>query len=398
MVIVGGGPAGLSLACLAASAGRTIAIVDEQPQDVLASPLPDGRDIALTHRSVRLLKEIGVWDALLPADISPIRKASVGNAAKLHILGFDPAAAGRTALGYLVANHTLRAALFAALRQRTGVDLICGELASRLDLGETSAGVHLSSGRKLSAPLLVAADGRFSRLRRMAGISAGIRDFGRVCIVCRMRHELAHDSTAIEWFGEDRTLAVLPLNNNLSSIVLTLPADAADKAMAVAPEEFAEDVARRFSHTWGTMHVSGNRHAYPLVAVYADTFIARRLALLGDAAVGMHPVTAHGYNFGLAGAASLAAKVNAARGEFAAAVPAILKAYDREHRWATLPLYLATNALVRHYTDNSRPAALARDAVLRIGERLAPAKHFLLRRLMEDDASGAASGLRVPSI
>jgi 2-polyprenyl-6-methoxyphenol hydroxylase-like FAD-dependent oxidoreductase len=102
-------------------------------------------------------------------------------------------------------------------------------------------------------------------------------------------------------------------------------------------------------------------------------------------------VTAHGFNFGLSGAASLGAKVKAAGDNLAAAVPDILKAYDREHRRATLPLYLATNALVRLYTDNGALARFAREAVLHIGERLAPAKNFLLRKLMQDDAHDGAA-------
>ena len=387
MVIVGAGPAGLSLACLAGAAGLKIAVIDEQREEQLAAPAYDGRDIALTHRSVECLKQAGVWSAITAADIAPIRRACVKNAGDTSLLTFDPNGTGEAALGYLVSNQVLRAALYAAAKLSGTIELVTGEAAEGLKLDGALAEVSLPSGKVFAARLVVAADSRFSKLRRMAGIGADIRDFGRVCIVCRMKHEQAPNGTAYEWFDTDQTLALLPLNNCESSIVLTLPTTAAARAMEVPAPAFAADVERRFTRRWGAMELSGARHAYPLVGVYADRFVAKRFALIGDAAVGMHPVTARGFNFGLGGAASLAARVRAAAraGVDIGSAP-VIEAYDREHRRATLPLYVATNALVRLYTDNGAAARLARSGILRLGERMTPIKNLMLRRLMEVDA------------
>jgi ubiquinone biosynthesis UbiH/UbiF/VisC/COQ6 family hydroxylase len=252
-------------------------------------------------------------------------------------------------------------------------------------------GVHdgrlvLANGDVLAAPLVVAADSRFSELRRKAGIGADMKDFGRLCIVCRLRHALPHDGTAIEWFDADQTLAALPLNDSMSSIVATLPSDAGKAAMALAPAEYTADIERRFAAKWGHMELVGERHAYPLVAVWAHRFVADRFALVGDAAVGMHPVTAHGFNFGLAGADRLVRAMETALatgGDIGG--PEVLARYDREHRRATYPLYLATNAIVGLYTTSGPLARVARHGLLRLGNVVAPVKDLLMQKLTEID-------------
>ncbi len=132
------------------------------------------------------------------------------------------------------------------------------------------------------------------------------------------------------------------------------------------------------------MELSGKRHAYPLAAVYADRFCSRNFALIGDAAVGMHPVTAHGFNFGLSGVETLASKLGTAvRAGLNIGSVSVLESYEREHRSATYPLYIATNALVRLYTDARAPARISRSLILQIGDRLSPLKDFMLRKLTE---------------
>jgi len=384
MAIVGAGPAGLATALLARRAGLSVALIERQPRGFIAAPQPDGRDIALTHRSIAILKDMGVWDHIPADEVSPIQRAAVRNAGSGDLLSLTAGPADRNALGSLVANHVIRKALYDLVAEQEGIELIPEAAAKSLALEASGAAVTLSSGESLNASLVVAADSRFSETRRMAGIGADMKDFGRVCIVCRMEHERVHDQTAIEWFDTDQTLAALPLNGCQSSIVLTLPSDAAPAAMEMTGEAFAGHVERRFRSRWGRMQLIGKRHAYPLVAVYAHRFHARRFALVGDAAVGMHPVTAHGYNFGLRGAASLVTEiVRARRGRKDIGSEEALAAYGREHRAATYPLYLATNALVGLYTDNGLIAGLARNALLRIGDALTPLKAYLVHKLTE---------------
>jgi len=392
VIIAGGGPAGLSLACLLADRGLHVTVIERQAEQALAEPAADGRDIALTHRSIRILADIDVWAELTPAEIAPIQCAEVRNAGQAQRLRFDPRKAGRDALGYLVSNQVLRRELYRAVKQRARITVQTGASASRIQLEDSAAHVSLDSGEALSASLLVAADSRFSELRRMAGIGADLRDFGHLCIVCRLKHEHPHDATAHEWFDIDQTLAVLPLNDRTSSIVLTQPASIGRTSIELPAEEFAAQIERRLGARWGRMTLDGGRHAYPLVAVYADRFSGKRFALAGDAAVGMHPVTAHGFNFGLRGAEVLATRVGlAAQAGTDIGAPSVLESYAREHRAATLPLYLATNAIVRLYTDNTAPARVLRHGLLRLANAVSPAKDFMLRKLTEIDRGLASA-------
>lgn len=139
------------------------------------------------------------------------------------------------------------------------------------------------------------------------------------------------------------------------------------------------------------MELSSKRYTYPLVAVYADRFSAHRFALIGDAAVGMHPVTAHGFNFGLKGIDNLAAKVRAAlRSSQDIGSLSVLESYDREHYRTTYPLYVATNAIVGLYTDDRAPARIARSTLLRLGNAFSPVKDWLLYKLTETNERPSA--------
>jgi ubiquinone biosynthesis UbiH/UbiF/VisC/COQ6 family hydroxylase len=214
------------------------------------------------------------------------------------------------------------------------------------------------------------------------GSPAHLHDFARVVIVARMTHERANDGIAYECFLLGGTLAVLPLNGNQCSVVITLSADRAAEMANAPAAQFNRWVAQQFEHRLGTMQLTGERHSYPLVAVYARHFCAPRFALLGDAAVGMHPVTAHGYNFGLYGVESLVKEIaGAQRSGDDIGAEALLRRYQRIHRRATLPIFLGTNALVKLYTDDRLPARVARRGLLRIADRVPPLKGWITRHL-----------------
>jgi ubiquinone biosynthesis UbiH/UbiF/VisC/COQ6 family hydroxylase len=219
----------------------------------------------------------------------------------------------------------------------------------------------------------------------MLGIGARMEDFGKTMLVCRMAHAKPHQQVAWEWFGYGQTLALLPLNGDVSSVVLTLPQHEMAQVMALDEAAFARDIERRFEHRLGSMALLGQRHCYPLVGVYADRFAGPRCALLGDAAVGMHPVTAHGFNFGLQSARRLAAEVLAAKrkgGDPGAAGP--LRRYALAHRLATWPLYQATSLIAGLYNDPRPPARLLRNAGLRLAQGLPPLRQAIARHLTQN--------------
>lgn len=384
VIIIGGGPAGLSFARALADTDLKICVIEKQSEKILASPPEDGRDIALTHLSLKIMQELGIWSEIPAKEISPIREARVLNGTSSYFLGFDSENTGKEALGYLVPNFLIRRAAYQSVKPWKNIDLMTDISVTETSTDEARGTVTLSNGVTLTAPLIVAADSRFSETRRKMGIPAQMRDFGRVVIVGRMEHDLPHHHIAYECFHYDQTLAILPMNRKQSSIVITLPTDKVAEVMGMDEEEFNTDIEMRFENRLGTMRRIGKLHPYPLVAVYADKFYANRFALMGDAAVGMHPVTAHGFNFGLRGADTLAKEIkNALHLGLDIGANSVLEAYHTEHRGATHPIYLGTNALVWLYTNTHGPAKFLRSALLKVGNILPPVRSLITGQLTE---------------
>lgn len=401
VLIVGAGPAGLSLATSLAQAGFSATVVEQQSDSALAAPAPDGREIALTHPSRDTLQRLGSWGLLAGHEVGTICEAQVhdgplGQHSALQLnTPQTPEAAAPGALGFIVPNHALRRTAYAVAARTPGVQIVtqaqvtrAATLAGHAELDYVPAGTPDAPPQRLTAPLLVAADSRFSATRRQLGIGAQMSDFGRTVIVCRMRHALPHGNVAHECFGYDRTLAVLPLPDDpqaghaLCSVVVTAGAADAAALMAQIPEAFAAQVQAQFNDRLGSMALVGERHAYPLVAVYAQRFAGHRCALLGDAAVGMHPVTAHGYNLGLAGVERLTAALVSARqrGQDMGSADALAPYAQGHHRHAW-PIYQGTNAIVRLYTDARPVPRLLRQLVLQGARRLPPLQAAIVGQL-----------------
>ncbi len=384
IVVVGAGPSGLCFAQALAECGLSIAIIERQHESQLADPAFDGREIALTHRSAELMRALGLWGRIDPDAISPLRDARVLNGPSLYAMNIDHRDSKKQELGYLVANHLIRKSAYEAVKASPSITLLTEAQITAISTDNAGAYLSLASGEKVKAQLLVAADSRFSETRRAMGIAATMHDFGKTMMVCVMEHSVPHNHVAWEWFDYGQTLALLPMNGMRSSVVITLPASDIQQLMTMSEADFNQAVAIRFKHRLGTMQLVSSRHAYPLVTAYASQIAAKRFALIGDAAVGMHPVTAHGFNFGLCGVDVLANEIKAAqaRGGNIAAT-ALLERYERKHRLRTRPLFMATHAIAKLYGDDSIPARLLRAASLRIGNRIAPLKRAVAYMLTE---------------
>jgi len=384
IIIVGAGPAGLSFARSLANTGLKIALIEKQSEQQLATPEFDGRDIALTHLSVRILKELGIWARFEPDERPPIKEARVLDGTSPYCLNFDGQRDSLDALGFIVSNHVIRRALFDEVGTLDNIEILTDLTVTSVSTDDYEATVGLSDGQTMQPRLVVAADSRFSETRRMMGISASMHDFGRVCVVSRMQHEKPHDGIAFECFHYGRTLAVLPLMSHLSSIVVTAPMDQRASIMETDDAQFSRDIQERFESRYGDMKLVSERYAYPLVAVHASKFYGKRFALIGDAAVGMHPVTAHGYNLGLSGQAILASEIidAAAQHRDIGAAP-LLRRFQNKHMRTTRPMFHGTNEIVKFFTDDRAPAKLARSIALRLANRIPPIKRVIQNKLTE---------------
>lgn len=384
VIVIGGGPAGLSFARLLADTQLRILVIEKQSEKILANPAYDGREIALTHLSHKIMSDTGMWDRIPDASISLIKDAKVLNGNLNSPLFFDHRTSGKDNLGYMISNHLIRKAAYEVVKPLKQVTLMTDTDVTSVSTESHCGHVTLKNGKILTAKLVVAADSRFSTTRRMMGIPVAMRDFGRVCIVCRMKLDRDHDDTAYECFFYDRTLAILPLNGRYCSVVITIASDHADTILKQSPAEFGAEISARMEGKFGNMSLDTELFPYPLIGTYADRFYAQRYALMGDAAVGMHPVTAHGFNFGLRGAATLAREMKTACdlgldfGE-----QDVLRRYHDAHRKATLGMYMGTNTLVALYTKTTPLAKLARSSLLMLGQHLPPAKRLIMNQLTE---------------
>ncbi len=385
VAIIGAGPVGLSLARALARQGRRVALIERQPVEALASPAFDGREIALTHASMRLMRELGLWQHLPETAVAPLRAARVIDGQSPHELRIDGALAGQAQLGSLVPNHLIRAAAWLAAQESgDAITLHAAATVEAVHADRDGARVQLKDGGRIEADLLVAADSRFSETRRALGIDADLHDFGKSMLVCRMRHALPHEGTAWEWFGHGQTLALLPLEEGLASAVLTLTGEQARLAATMDEGQFNTMMTGRFSNRLGAMQLVSTRHLYPLVGVYARRFVGPRFALAGDAAVGMHPVTAHGFNLGLASVERLAdMAAEAARSGRDIGDAGLLARYQRRHRHGSWPLYQATRAIVELYTNDTTPARWLRSTALRASARLLPFRRTVAATLTD---------------
>ena len=393
VIVIGAGPAGLCLARALALRGLDTTVVERQPLAAIAEPAFDGREIALTHASMRILRELGVWQRLAADEIAPLRRARVidGDDAGFEV---DAAAFGRDRLGVLVSNQSIRRAAWAAIDGEARVRVCAAATVAAVGGEATHAWLRLADGTPLHAPLLVAADSRFSETRRAMGIAADLHDFGRSMLVCRIAHADPHHGVAWEWFGRGQTRALLPLREHLASAVLTVPGDEAQRLAALPPDAFARELEARYEGRLGAIELASTVHAYPLVSTWAHAFVAGRCALAGDAAVGMHPVTAHGFNLGLAGVARLADAIAAGVAQHGdAGHPLPLARYERAHRRESRVLYAGTRAVVELFGADRTPLRPLRRAVLGTMRALPPLRRALAAGLI-DEARQPASVLR----
>ncbi len=381
IVVAGAGPVGLAFAASLRGTGLRIALVDPQPEAVLADPSDDGREIALTDHSVSILRAAGAWDRI-PADaIAPLRSMRVLNGPSDYALQFgEPGADGL--IGRFAPNHWLRRTLFAAVSGDPDVTLLSGRsvVAGRAEGARIAA--RISDGSTLRCRLLVAADTRRSALRTQQNISASLHDYRQHMLVCPVTHDLPNEAVATAWFEYGRTLVTLPLNGGRSSVVMTVPPEDAETLLAMDEAAFGREITERYRGRLGTMRPAGKRHAVPVLSAYASRFVSTRFALLGDAAVGVHPTTAHGLNFGLLGQQALAAALRESlQAGRDIADPAGLRRYEAAHRAETRFFFAGAEAIMRLYANgDALPARLLRDAALRVGN-LSPLRRVLAGRM-----------------
>src|SRR5690554_1159853 len=242
VLVIGAGPAGLCLARALSQRGLRVDVIERQPREAIAAPKLDGREIALTQASMRILRELGAWERIAEDAVSPLLRARVADGDAGTGFEVDAEPFGREALGSLVANRDIRAAAWSLVEDDDRIRVHFEARVASVAAGSRIAGVVLEDGRRFEAPLLVAADSRFSSTRRAMGIPVAMHDFGKTMLVSRARLERPHGGVAWEWFGEGQTRALLPLNGGLASTVVTVTGAEADQLRAMDAAAYSREL------------------------------------------------------------------------------------------------------------------------------------------------------------
>ena len=393
ILIVGGGLNGPVLALALAQSGLRVTIIDALPRDTREDPEFDGRAYALALASTRVLDALGLWNRLA-AHAQPILqiKASDGRAgegAAPFFLHFDHAEIEEGPMGHMLEDRFLRRALLAAMDGAGGITQISGSRVMAQDVQPGSVSVTLEGGRALRARLLVGCDGRESPTAARAGIRRTGHDYGQTALVCAVAHDKPHQGCAHQFFMPAGPLAILPLPGNRSSIVWSEATATAAAIHAMDDAGYLDALRPRFGTFLGEISLAGRRYAYPLKLTIANSFIAPRLALVGDAAHGMHPIAGQGFNFGLRDVAALAEVLVEAqrRGEDIAS-SLVLARYQQWRRFDTMMMAIGTDTVNRLFSNDSALLRGVRDLGMGIVSGI-PA----LRRRFIREAAGLTGDL-----
>ncbi len=357
-IIVGGGLNGPALALALAQGGLTVAVVDSLPRDDRENPDFDGRSYALALASQKLLNCVDVWGAVAD-QAQPILDIKVtdghaGVGASPFVLEFDHAEIEEGPMGYMIEDRFLRQAFLSVMDENANITAFSGETVVDQDTSAGNAHVSLASGKTLTAQVLIGCDGRKSSTATRAGIQRSGWEYGQTALVCAIAHEKPHNGIAHQFFMPPGPLAILPLPGNRSSIVWSETHDTAQAIQALDDAGYIAALKPRFGDFLGDISLAGKRFTYPLNLTLANSFIAERMALVGDAAHGVHPIAGQGLNLGLRDVGALAEVLLQARrrGEDIGST-LVLERYQKWRRWDTTTLAAATDVFNRLFSNDN---------------------------------------------
>ena len=367
IVIAGGGMIGSCLALALQPLNLRVAVIEPVPASAETQPSFDDRTTALSRSSKRMFEAMGLWDQILPAT-TPIRHIHVSDKGRFGFSHIDAEEQGVEALGYVVINRTLGSVLAKAREDAKVLDWMCPASVTATDVhgDKRLVTVETADGPvELSCSLLVAADGARSKVRDMAGISARHVSYDQKAIVGNLMSQKPLDNRAFERFTSEGPLALLPMADERAAFIWTLSEANADAMLALPDEQFVERLQADFGTRLGSFDRVGKRAAYPLVLSKAHGLFAQRAVMVGNAAHGLHPVAAQGYNLGMRDIASLCDCLFDNQTELGAAfdpgADELLQQYAEWRKPDQGKLVDFTDGLVRLFGDARGPVKLLRN-------------------------------------
>lgn len=381
-IIVGAGLVGMSMALALARFGARVALLEKTSIKTQFEPEFDGRVSAIALGSKQILDKIGAWE-LMAAHAEPILDIRVTDGATPFFLHYDHNEVGEEPFGYIVENRYIRYGLYQALSNLPNITFI--DNFSIESLKQESGCVTVNShNQSISANLLIAADGRISQVRELAGISVTTWDYGQTAIVCTIEHELPHHGLAQEKFFPIGPFAVLPMQENRSSLVWVEPNDRVQIYLELPEEEFIQEISERVGDYLGKIKGTvGKRFSYPLSLLHANKYTSKRIVVIGDAAHGMHPIAGQGVNLGFRDVAVLAELLEK---QYSLGLDIgseeLLANYASLRNFDNFSMLAITDILNRLFSNNILPVRLAREIGLWTVGKLPPLKKLFMRHAM----------------
>ena len=385
VIIAGGGMVGASLAVALGSAGVRTTVVEAVPAGSGSQPSYDERTTALSWGSRRILETLGLWGSI-GADATPILRIHVSDRGRLGMTRIEADEQGLPALGYVVPNRVMGAALFPALESAPSVQLISPAKVVAVETDTAGVRVRVEAGNgdvTVEARLLVVADGARSTVREALGISAETRTYGQTALIGTVTPGRAHRGTAYERFTDTGPIALLPLGSDRCTLVWTVDTDAAGPLVEAPPEEALATFQRRFGWRLGRFRALSALKAYPLAITLAERDTAPRAVVLGNAAHSLHPIAAQGFNLGLRDAAVLAELVvDALRDDADIGSHDLLEAYSLWRSTDQRRVSAFTDHLARVFANPTAVVGAARGLSMLALDILPGAKHRFAHHTM----------------
>lgn len=378
VIIVGAGLVGSAMAIALAQGGVSVTLFERASRAAVLDKAADGRASAISEASRRVFNSLGLWDKLAPhgEPILDIKVVDGFSSAQVH---YDHRDVENRPFGYIISNPTIRATLIEAAESEENITLYYESEVRDIERTSSQCVVTLSDGEVFDAPLLLAADGRMSKLRDWAGIASRKIEYGQSAIVCTIAHEKPHEGLALERFMPNGPIAVLPMQDNRSCVVWTEPHDMAQHMIGLEDDFFIHEMTSRMGDYLGEIQAVDKRYCYPLSLMQSEGYIAERFALVGDSAHGIHPIAGQGVNVGYRDVAVLAELVVEAKrlGQDIGG-DEMLGHYQRWRRLDSTSMTASTDALNRLFSNNSALFKIGRRAGLKLVDNSERTKQFFM--------------------
>lgn len=380
-VIIGGGHSGLLLALALERHGLCPTVIDaDDVERVLSAPF-DGRALALMQGSKQVFDTLRLW-ADFEALATPIQGVRVRDVGTGGSIAYDAEDVG-SVFGYGIETRSLRARLLDLVLKRPAIRYLAGRRLEAFSRDVDGLTLTFDDGQELETTLAIGADGRRSTLRRLAGIGVDRIDYRQTALTFAFRHAEPHENRVHEFLNEAGPLALLPIGSDICSVTWIERPDIAQTLVAAPKDDLLDALCARQNRALSPVEILGRPAAFPLSAETARTFAAPRVALVGDAAHGLHPIHAQGWNLGVRDVAALAEVLVAARtagqdlgsGE-------TLQRYARWRRGDARTILGLTDGLNRLFSTDFIPAKVVRRTGLAVVDNLPPVKSWLMRRGM----------------